>query len=234
MEESCLHHDAIRSKKILYVADSLDNAGQFRDVLAAMKIDVSACSSVQCERELTQSCFDLVIYELGNKSSSHLLSVGNALCARGIPFLCIINQSQLEGIDLDLLVPAESDFVIAGASDTECAVRIRRLLVANNLCTTPEIVRVEGLTINLATYQVALGEVPIDLTYLEYALLAFLATHPSQTYSRDDLLLQVWGFDYYGGSRTVDVHVRRVRAKLGPDLAQHLETVRGVGYIWYA
>ena len=78
---------------------------------------------------------------------------------------------------------------------------------------------------------VAVDGEPLDLTYLEYALLAFLATHPGRTYSRDALLRHVWGFDYYGGSRTVDVHVRRIRAKLGPELAQHLETVRGV-YLW--
>ena len=70
------------------------------------------------------------------------------------------------------------------------------------------------------------------LKHLEYALLAFLVTHPGRTYSRDALLRRVWGFDYFGGSRTVDVHVRRVRAKLGPELSQHLETVRGVGYLW--
>ena len=66
------------------------------------------------------------------------------------------------------------------------------------------------------------------------ATFAFLVTHPGRTYSRDALLRRVWGFDYYGGSRTVDVHVRRVRAKLGPELAQRLETVRGVGYLWNA
>lgn len=92
--------------------------------------------------------------------------------------------------------------------------------------------RVDGMTINLATYQVAVNGEPIDFTYLEYALLAFLVTHPGRTYSRDALLRRVWGFDYFGGSRTVDVHVRRVRAKLGPELSQHLETVRGVGYLW--
>ena len=67
---------------------------------------------------------------------------------------------------------------------------------------------------------------------MEYALLAFLVKHPDHTFSRDTLLQNVWGFDYYGGSRTVDVHVRRIRAKLGPKLAQYLETVRGVGYLW--
>jgi len=88
------------------------------------------------------------------------------------------------------------------------------------------------MTINLATYQVAVANEPVDFTYLEYALLAFLVRHPGHTFSRDALLQHVWGFDYYGGSRTVDVHVRRIRAKLGPELAQHLETVRGVGYLW--
>ena len=83
-------------------------------------------------------------------------------------------------------------------------------------------------------YPVKVNGEPLDFTYLEYALLAFLVTHPGRTYSRDALLRRVWGFDYYGGSRTVDVHVRRVRAKLGPELAQRLETVRGVGYLWSA
>ena len=67
---------------------------------------------------------------------------------------------------------------------------------------------------------------------MEYALLAFLVTHPGRIYSREVLLSQVWGFDYYGGTRTVDVHIRRLRAKLGPEMAQHIETVRGAGYLW--
>ena len=76
------------------------------------------------------------------------------------------------------------------------------------------------------------GDDPIDLTYMEYELLSFLVTHPDRIYSREVLLSQVWGFDYYGGSRTVDVHVRRLRAKLGPEVAQRIETVRGAGYLW--
>ena len=76
------------------------------------------------------------------------------------------------------------------------------------------------------------GGEPIDFTYLEYALLSFLVSHPARTFSRDALLQHVWGFDYYGGSRTVDVHIRRIRSKLGPELAQHLKTVRSVGYLW--
>ena len=122
--------------------------------------------------------------------------------------------------------------MVADASEEECATRIRQLLWPGNESSASDFIVVDSMTVNLATYQVKVGGEPLDLTYLEYALLVFLITHPGRTYSRDTLLRRVWGFDYYGGSRTVDVHVRRVRAKLGPELAQHLETVRGVGYLW--
>ena len=82
-----------------------------------------------------------------------------------------------------------------------------------------------------ATYQVAVNGEPIDFTYLEYALLAFLVTHPGRTYSRDALLRRVWGFDYFGDSRTVDVHIKRLREKLeGVSPQWSLQTVWGVGY----
>jgi DNA-binding response OmpR family regulator len=91
-------------------------------------------------------------------------------------------------------------------------------------------VRVGSLEINLATYQVAVAGRPVDFTYMEYELLKFLATHPGRVFSREALLSRVWGFDYYGGARTVDVHVRRVRAKLGAEHAGRIKTVRSVGY----
>jgi DNA-binding response OmpR family regulator len=69
---------------------------------------------------------------------------------------------------------------------------------------------------------------------MEYALFTFLVTHPGRAYGRDALLRRVWGTDYYGGSRTVDVHVRRIRAKIGAELSERLETVRNVGYLWRA
>ena len=110
--------------------------------------------------------------------------------------------------------------------------RVKRLLNDEEAIGSSDLIVVDHMTINLATYQVLVSDKPIDFTYLEYALLSFLVRHPGRTFSRDALLQHVWGFDYYGGSRTVDVHVRRIRAKLGPDLSQHLETVRGVGYLW--
>ena len=128
----------------------------------------------------------------------------------------------------------KSDFVVAGATDAECSARVYHLLWPGAEVASTDVVVVDNMAINLATYQVTIDGEVLDLTYLEYALLSFLATHPGRTYSRDALLRRVWGFDYYGGSRTVDVHIRRVRAKLGPALSERIETVRGVGYLWKA
>jgi len=91
-------------------------------------------------------------------------------------------------------------------------------------------VRVGSLELNLATYQVAIAGKPVSFTYMEYELLKFLVTHPGRSFSRESLLSAVWGYDYYGGARTVDVHVRRVRAKLGLEHAARIKTVRSVGY----
>ncbi|MFA9270254.1 MAG: winged helix-turn-helix domain-containing protein, partial [Baekduiaceae bacterium] len=94
------------------------------------------------------------------------------------------------------------------------------------------VVRCGSLEVNLATYPVTIGGKPVDFTFMEYELLKFFATHPGRVFSREALLSRVWGYDYYGGARTVDVHVRRLRAKLGQEHAGRIKTVRSVGYRW--
>ena len=144
--------------------------------------------------------------------------------------LLIVEEQALKALRL----PARSsvDFALSRSSAEELAVRMRRLLWPGEESAPVDFITVDSMTINLSTYQVMVDGEPVDFTYLEYALLAFLVTHPGHAYSRDVLLRRVWDFDYFGGSRTVDVHVRRVRAKLGTELASRLETVRGVGYMW--
>lgn len=90
--------------------------------------------------------------------------------------------------------------------------------------------RLGPLSLDIATYSVTVHGVPLALTYKEFELLRFLLEHPGRVFTRSDLLQQVWGYNFYGGSRTVDVHVRRLRAKLGPEHESVIETVRGVGY----
>ena len=137
------------------------------------------------------------------------------------------------GLGVDLLVIDDTDGGCdISAIEAEVKLRCRRLLWPGEMTSDADFIHMGALTVNLATYQVKVNGEPIDLTFMEYALLSFLVTHPGRIYSREVLLSQVWGFDYYGGSRTVDVHVRRLRAKLGPEVAQHIETVRGAGYLW--
>jgi DNA-binding response OmpR family regulator len=89
---------------------------------------------------------------------------------------------------------------------------------------------VGDLVVDEDSYQVRLRGRPLDLTFREFELLKALASAPNRVFTRDLLLQEVWGYDYFGGSRTVDVHVRRVRAKLGPEYESMIATVRGVGY----
>lgn len=220
-------------KSVIFIADSLDNAHKFQQVLASLDVDVAAGPSVQFKKLLVQhpSC-DLVVYEVRGGGATLAQVEAMMLEDGSASLLLIVNEGELS--EFRLPVQVKSDFVVHGAGAGECAARIRQLLWPGNEGSTADFLAVDNMTMNLATYQVTVAGEPLDFTYLEYALLAFLVTHPGRTYSRDALLRRVWGFDYYGGSRTVDVHVRRVRAKLGPDLAQHLETVRGVGYLWSA
>ncbi len=93
-----------------------------------------------------------------------------------------------------------------------------------------QMIHFEDLVMNLDTYQAAVAGRPLDLTYMEYELLRFLAARPGKVFTREDLLSRVWGYDYFSGARTVDVHIRRVRAKLGEEHASLIQTVRSVGY----
>ena len=222
----------MQNKTIIFVADSLDNAHKFQAILNEMDVRVFAGSSLQFKNLLREHAdASLVIYEIREENLSILSDIEKTINEYENASLLVIVSEELLG-KFRLPVQLKSDFVVSGASSAECSARVYQLLWPGAEVANTDVVVVDNMTINLATYQVTIDGEPIDLTYLEYALLSFLATHPGRTYSRDALLRRVWGFDYYGGSRTVDVHIRRVRAKLGPKLSERIETVRGVGYLW--
>jgi len=123
----------------------------------------------------------------------------------------------------------------AGPSEVEARLRLAlgRAESARESAGTEEI-RSGDLSIDETTYQARLGTRPLDLIFKEFELLKFLAQHPGRVFSRAQLLQEVWGYDYFGGTRTVDVHVRRLRAKLGPEREAMIGTVRNVGYKFVA
>jgi len=121
------------------------------------------------------------------------------------------------------------EFVFPGAPEAELRLRLAMLRRRAGGSEGP-IVPLGGLRIDTDAYRVTAAGRPLDLTFKEFELLRFLATHPGRVFTRPALLREVWGYDFYGGTRTVDVHVRRLRAKLGPEHEHLIETVRSVGY----
>ena len=118
------------------------------------------------------------------------------------------------------------DFIVAPFKDEELWLRLERL-VKND--TSPDVVKIDGLTIHSDSYEVFIDGHPLQLTYKEHELLKFLATHQDRVWTRQVLLNQIWEYDYFGGTRTVDVHIRRLRSKLGR-YAGFIKTIRQVGY----
>jgi len=144
------------------------------------------------------------------------------------PLLLLVSGAQLA--DLELRDDLFDDFCLAPFHPRELEARLKHLFWKKGGGTRPELVEYGPLALNLETYQAYISGRPLDLTYMEYELLKFLAQHPGKVFTREILLSRVWGYEYYGGARTVDVHIRRLRAKLGEEHANLIQTVRSVGY----
>ncbi len=146
----------------------------------------------------------------------------------GPPILLLIERHQVK--ELALRESLFDDFSVSPFDREELAMRMRHLLIRFQLGDIRSTISYGPLTLDVDTYQATLESEPLDLTYMEYELLKFLASHPGKVFSRETLLSRVWGYEYYGGARTVDVHIRRLRAKLGEAHEQLIQTVRSVGY----
>lgn len=220
-----MHH-----KTALFLSQTADGHERMRRLSSMLDVSILLASVTRFSQAVLEREFDLIVLETGGVSASQVEHIEGALADSSTPLLLVVSEAQMS--DLHLPMRPVCDFISAQAPDAEYAVRIRHLLWPGEETGDDDVVKVDELTVNLATYQVRVDDEPVDLTYMEYSLLAFMVTHPGRAYSRETLLRRVWGFDYCGGSRTVDVHVRRIRAKLGPLASSHIETVRGVGYLF--
>lgn len=168
--------------------------------------------------------WSVLVLELGEEPMRRLRRLGDILADTGLPVLVVAEPSHL-----GLLEGAEgvSDLITAPPQPMELGWRLQRLRRDTG---EASVLRYGDLELNLLTYQASLDGRPVDLTYMEYELLRFLVENQGRVWSREQLLSKVWGYDYFGGARTVDVHVRRLRAKLGEERAGWITTVRSVGY----
>ncbi|HEX6208700.1 MAG TPA: response regulator transcription factor [Actinomycetota bacterium] len=144
----------------------------------------------------------------------------------GPPALVVLGRDQLAILPWQEVA---DDFVHPETGEDELRLRVE--LLRSRVGETGEgVLRLGPVAINTLTYRVTAGGRALDLTFKEFELLRFLAQHEGRVFTRAQLLREVWGYDFYGGTRTVDVHVRRLRAKLGPEHEHLIETVRSVGY----
>jgi DNA-binding response OmpR family regulator len=146
-----------------------------------------------------------------------------------VPVIAVLTEGGLIAVTGDWTV---ADVVLDTAGPAEVDARLR-LAVERHAATSEQPggrLEIGDLTIDETTYTARLSGTALDLTYKEFELLKFLALHPGRVFTRAHLVQEVWGYDYFGGTRTVDVHVRRLRAKLGSEHEGMIGTVRNVGY----
>jgi DNA-binding response OmpR family regulator len=152
-----------------------------------------------------------------------------------VPLMAVVTEGGLAAVTADWGV---DDVLLDTAGPAEVEARLRlaqgRLAAAQSSDDVPDEIRSGDLVVDEATYTARISGRALDLTYKEFELLKFIAQHPGRVFTRAQLLQEVWGYDYFGGTRTVDVHVRRLRAKLGADHEALIGTVRNVGYRFVA
>lgn len=170
------------------------------------------------------SDWSVLVVELADEPMRRLRQIGDLTNATGVPVLVVADPAQFPLIEQ---ASGVTDFIANPPDAAEIGVRIRRMMKQHS---TDEVLLYQDLELNPLTYQATLGGSPLDLTYMEYELLRFFVEHRARVWTREQLLSKVWGYDYYGGARTVDVHVRRLRAKVGEERAAWITTVRSVGY----
>jgi len=207
----------------------LTNAPLSEQVLPALELLSHRTRQIPAEpaQLINAPEYDIVIVDgrhdlVGAKSLCRLLRA----TGQDAPLLLVVTEGGMSALSGEWGI---DDVLLATAGPAEIDARVRLALARRDEVAEPARVQASGVTIDEQSYSAKLHGRPLDLTYKEFQLLHFLATHPSRVFTREQLLSEVWGYDYFGGTRTVDVHVRRLRAKLG-DQEQIIGTVRNVGY----
>ena len=196
------------------------------EVLAELGIDAALVSSL-ADAESIDPKSSLVLIEPGSMSGQALRACLD-LCSRiKAPVLLVLDADRL-GDAAD--AGGVDDFIVSPFSREELELRARRLVEDAVAGTGEDAVKVGDLVINPANYEVSVSGRRVDLRFKEYELLLLMASNPGRVYSREALLKQVWGYEYLGGTRTVDVHVRRLRSKIEDADRSYIETIWNVGY----
>lgn len=170
---------------------------------------------------------DAVVLDLRDLPASAFNILVSEFNERSVIVICVLEADALDRLGVDLQI---DDFLVLPAEPAELARRVERILWHRHGIDSENFVSVGTLQLDLSNYRVTVSGEPVVMTFKEYELLRFLAMNAGRVFTREQLLNRVWGYDYFGGARTVDVHIRRIRAKIEIHGHEFIETVRNVGY----
>lgn len=170
---------------------------------------------------------DVVVLDLRDIPAAAFTVLSETYTEQGVVLIVLVLEEQLDRVAVDLAV---DDFLTLPTTAPQLARRIERALWRRHGIDSENFVHCGALTLDLSNYRITVGGESVVMTFKEYELLRFLAMNTGRVFTREQLLNRVWGYDYFGGARTVDVHIRRIRAKIEIHGHSFIETVRNVGY----
>ena len=198
-----------------------------RNDLSSLDVEVETAALADAEVAMSRPDFDAVVIEAAaNVEETRRLLESPARQSRAA-MLLMVRAEQVGGVEPSWPV---DDFVVLPAAASELALRIRRAVFQKTGMDSDNLLACGDLVIDMANYKVFVDEQPVSLTFKEFELLRFLMTNRGKVFTREALLNRVWGYEYFGGARTVDVHIRRLRSKIETSATIYIETVRNVGY----
>ncbi|MBM7051883.1 winged helix-turn-helix transcriptional regulator [Rothia sp. ZJ1223] len=210
-----------------------DTANSSSDVLPALDLlgHKTQVLSLQTPADVLNREAEAVVMIDARESLVQARNTAQILKSSGLvsPLLMVLTEGGLAAVSSTWLI---DDILLntAGPAEVEARLRLATAQLSTDVTDGEHLIRSGEITVDEASYTARLAGEPLNLTYKEFELLKFLAQHPGRVFTRAQLLSEVWGYDYYGGTRTVDVHVRRLRSKLGSDHENLISTVRNVGY----
>ena len=204
-----------------------EGASLLRRDLSALDLDVDAVPVNEAESAMLDQSLDALILEAASNLEETKRLLESPARPQRAPLLLLMRQEQLAAMDSTW--PAD-DFAVLPVATDELGLRLRRAIWRKTGVDSANILRSDDLVLDLANYKVFVSEQPVNLTFKEFELLRFLMTNRGKVFTREALLNRVWGYEYFGGARTVDVHIRRLRAKIETGSTIYIETVRNVGY----
>jgi len=214
--------------KLLIVADEIKTAEPIEASLTRRGFTCVSANYISALRAVARNTPDLAVFTMPDYFDNYTWELlKNMKKDRNLPVLALLSSKMVASLDNRREI---DDFIIHPYHVDELILRINRLLKKTKDAESSELIKCNGLTIDLVTCEVTVDGKKADLTFKEYELLKLMARNRGRVFTREALLDKIWGYDYYGGDRTVDVHMRRLRSKIEDANHTYIETVRNIGY----